>query len=96
MRIIDGIAYADDPVPMREVVAVRPMDDYKLWLHFSTGEEKIFDFKPKLDFPVFKPLRDKSLFDSVYIDFGTAMWKNGEIDIAPERLYQDGVPCNKS
>ncbi|GBU20259.1 hypothetical protein R80B4_00135 [Fibrobacteres bacterium R8-0-B4] len=91
MRIVDGIAYADDPIPIAEVVEVRPMSDYRLWLRFTTGEEKVFDVKPKLGFPVFEALKDKELFDGVYVDFGTAVWNGGEIDIAPERLYRDGV-----
>jgi hypothetical protein len=78
-----------------EVVEVRPMSDYRLWLRFATGEEKIFDMTPKLGFPVFEALKDKKQFDGVYVDFGTAMWNGGEIDIAPERLYRDGVAVTK-
>ncbi|MEE3334242.1 MAG: hypothetical protein VZR54_08240 [Ruminococcus sp.] len=44
-----------------------------------------------LNFPAFVPLKDVELFNGVYIDYGVTVWQNGDIDIAPERLYNDGV-----
>jgi len=77
---------------MIKVISVRPLGDYRLWLRFSTGEEKEFDFKPFLNAKCYKPLNDEDVFNSVYIDYGVTVWNDGDIDIAPERLYQDGVP----
>lgn len=91
MYIVDGIAYAGDPAPMIKVNGVRPMNDHQLWVRFSTGEAKIFDFKPLLNLPAFAPLADQSVFNTVYIDYGVPVWNDGDIDIAPERLYQEGV-----
>jgi hypothetical protein len=68
------------------------LDDYKLFVRFSTGEEKEIDISSLLDEPVFRFLRDLSLFKDVYIDYGTVVWNNGTIDIAPEYLYNTGVP----
>lgn len=59
MYICDGIAYAGEKIPEVKVCGVRPLADYKLWLRFSTGETKIFDFKTLLDQPAFLPLKDK-------------------------------------
>ena len=70
MYIKNGIAYAGDTEPAIKVSGVRLMDDYLLWLRFSTGEAKIFDFRPLLDTPAFAPLADKDLFKEVYIDYG--------------------------
>ncbi|MBQ8682402.1 MAG: DUF2442 domain-containing protein [Selenomonadales bacterium] len=92
MYIKNGIAYAGDQTPPMKVSGVRPLDDFKLWLRFNTGEIKIFDFKPRLNFPAFSPLKDKSLFDAVYIDYGIPTWNDGMIDIAPEYLYKYSVP----
>jgi len=91
MYIIDGIAYASDPTPVIRVRSVRPLDDYKLWLRFTTGEIKIFDFSPLLDKPCFLPLKDKIVFDSVYVDYGCTVWNDGDIDISPSFLYDKGV-----
>ena len=85
---------------MIKAMKVEPLNDYRLRVWFSNGEVKIFDFKPKLEFPAFAPLKNKSFFASVKTRKGTAFWsynwgnKNfaNDIDIAPERLYSDGVP----
>jgi len=91
MYIIDGIAYAGEKEKTITVISTRVLEDYKLWLRFSTGEIKIFDFMPLLDTIGFRPLKDKALFDSVYVDYGITVWSDGEIDIAPEYLYQNGI-----
>ena len=35
-------------------------------------------------------LAEPDVFKSVYIDYGVPVWKDGEIDIAPETLYEQG------
>ena len=57
----------------------------------STGEAKVFDFKPLLKMPAFAPLADMDVFRGVYIDYGTAVWCDGDIDIAPGTLYEEGI-----
>ena len=91
MYIIDGIAYAGEPSPAIKVCGVRPLEDYQLWIRFSTGEAKVFDFKSLLSSPAFAPLADKTLFCGAYIDYGVVVWDDGNIDIAPEILYNNGV-----
>ena len=86
MYIKNGIAYAESREPILEVVSVRALDNHMLWLRFSNGESKEFDFKPLLDKPAYTPLKDKAIFNDVYVDYGCTVWKNGEIDIAPEYL----------
>ena len=95
MYVVDGIAYAGEPEPVIKVNGIRAMDDYKLWVRFNTGEAKIFDFKPMLDMPAFAALKNTELFNRVYIDYGLPVWNDGDIDIAPERIYRDGVPCDR-
>lgn len=96
MYIVDGIAYAGEQAPVIKIRGIRPMDDYKLWIRFNTGEVKIFDFAPFLTQPAFAPLADRALFRSVYIDYGVAVWADGEIDIAPQYLYTHAVPAEKA
>ncbi len=93
MYIRNGIAYAGEEEKPLQVKGVRPLNDYKLWVRFSTGEAKIFDFSKELSSPAFSPLKDKAVFNSVYIDYGVTVWNDGAIDIAPEYLYKNGVPC---
>lgn len=91
MYIIDGIAYAGNLKPAIKISGVKPMKDYKLWVRFNTGEAKIFDFKPLLSSPAFAPLSNPDVFNSVYIDYGVTVWNDGDIDIAPDLLYSEGV-----
>lgn len=91
MYIIDGIAYAgEQPKPVR-VKAVRTLEDYKVLITFTNGERKTFDFAPLLDMPCYQPLRDKAVFGGVYVEFGTLVWNDGDIDIAPETLFSESV-----
>lgn len=91
MYVKDGIAYAGEQTPAIKVCGVRPLEDFRLWVRFNTGEAKIFDFNPLLSKPAFAPLSDKAVFNAVYIDYGVTVWNDGDIDIAPETLYRDGV-----
>jgi hypothetical protein len=84
----DDIMYADDPTPLLTVKAVQPLDNYTLRIRFSTGEEKEVDITPLLDEPALLPLKDKAVFNRVYVDYGAPVWNDGTIDIAPEYLYE--------
>lgn len=91
MYIRNGIAYAGEPTPILQISGVRPLANFNLWVRFSTGEAKIFDFKPLLNEPCYKPLNDVNVFNGVYVDYGCTVWKDGDIDIAPEYLYENSV-----
>lgn len=91
MYVVNGIVYAGWQHPPIKITGVRPMENHLLWVRFNTGESKIFDFKPLLDRPAFAPLTDRSVFNSVYIDYGVTVWNDGAIDIAPETLYEQGA-----
>lgn len=93
MYIKNGIAYAGEEEPMLKVNGVHPLDNYKLWLRFSTGEARVFDCTPLLSEPAFAPLQDVNVFKNVYIDYGVPAWNGGDIDIAPETLYEKSVPA---
>ena len=42
----------------------------------------------------FAPLKDEEVYQSVYVERGIPMWCDGMIDIAPERLYEVGIPID--
>jgi hypothetical protein len=91
--ILNDIAYAGEPAPILRISGVRPLEDYRLWVRFSNGEARIFDCKPLLSSPAFAPLADPDTFKSVYIDYGVTVWNDGDIDIAPEHLYEYSSPA---
>lgn len=96
MYVIDGIAYAGKPKTEIKVSGVRILPDWKIWIRFSTGEAKIYDFKPMLEYEAFKPLKDYDLFKEAYIDYGVLVWNDGDIDIAPEELYENSEAVGAS
>lgn len=73
------------------VKEVKPQKDYTLLLTFADGSKKVFDMKPLLDKPVFRPLNNVGLFMQAKTDDWTVVW-NDDIDIAPEHLYECSVP----
>ena len=73
------------------VKAVVPNNDYTLTLTFENGEKKLFDMKPYLDFgPVFRELKNLSLFRSAHVAFRSVEWANNA-DLDPEILYPNSV-----
>ena len=95
MYIQNGIAYAGEQKKPITVSGVRPLPDHQLWVRFSTGEIKIVDFTPLLESPAFQPLKETDIWNGVYIDYGVTVWKDGDIDIAPEYLYEHGLPLEE-
>lgn len=73
------------------VLAVIPTRDYMLYLKFDNHTMRVFDMTPYLDKGVFKPLKAAHLFQQAYVSGGTVCWP-GNIDIAPETLYDRSSP----
>lgn len=84
----NGIAYAGNPKPVLHVWGIRPLEDFKLWVRFSNEESGVFDCKPLFEKPCYAPLKNPDVFRGVYLDYGVPVWNGGEIDIAPEYLYE--------
>ena len=68
------------------IIFVEPLDNFMLKLKFTDNSTREFDMKPYLSFPVFQPLKRKSLFKKASIFSGTVKW-NDEIDMSPDTLF---------
>lgn len=84
---LDGIVYAGEPAADMKVVRAKVVNDLSMLVTFSTGETRLFDASPLLAYPAFELLADRAIFDNFYIDRGVVCWDNGEIDVAPEKMY---------
>ena len=62
---------------------------------FSTGEKKLIDTTTITE-PVFKPLQNESIFLNQNVEHGLVSWDNGDIDIAPEYIYEHGLPYEET
>jgi len=74
-----------------DVISVQASADYILLLVFENGERRVFDMAPFMDKRPFICLKDSPLFTKATVDYGTVVWP-GNIDIAPETLYDLSVP----
>jgi len=80
-------------LPYPKTVAVECRPDYQLAVEFDTGERGVFDMKPYLNKGVFKALRDKELFRSARVAYGTVAWYGAQcnLDLHPALIYHDSV-----
>lgn len=88
MYIINGVAYAHEPKELIQVQSVKVVGELCLLLTFVSGEKRVFDASFLLEYPVYEPLADNEIFNNISIEGGTVIWQNGDIDIAPETLYE--------
>ncbi len=71
-------------------VVVKALENYKLWIKFENGEEKIFNMEKYIQQKFYQKLKDRKYFENVKIAGNTIEWENGE-DVAPENLYYDSI-----
>ena len=70
-----------------DIIGVRALDNYLVYLIYKTNEEKIYDMKKLINENEFyKNLLDKQYFKNINIRGDTIEWENGA-DVAPENLY---------
>jgi hypothetical protein len=74
---------------LKDIVAVTPLEEYKLQLRFEDGAEGVVDLASHLSFRgIFEPLNNLAYFRQVRVDpdLGTVVWPNGA-DLDPDVLY---------
>ena len=89
MYIANGIAYAGARMQETAVRAVKPLDDMMMIVTFSSGEKRLYDATQLLAFSAFQPLKDEKIFKNAKVEYGVVTWNDGEIDIAPETMYEN-------
>lgn len=78
-----------------DIIDVKALDDYKVYIKFNNGEEKIYDMKPLLKHKFYQGLEDKERFKKVKPNGISIEWETGE-DVAPESLYYDSMPIEEA
>jgi hypothetical protein len=74
-----------------DIVKVVPTVEFQLDLTYANGEQRRFDMRPLLAIKPWNKIASPDLFKLARAEYGTVVWP-GEIDIAPETLYDDSVP----
>ena len=75
-----------------EVTYANYISDYKVSVLFNDGVTKTIDFYSLLfenDYPAFRPLKNIEVFRNFKVT-DTLEWEDGNIDIAPETIYELG------
>jgi hypothetical protein len=75
-------------LPMIDVVSVRPLGGFRLWIAFSDGSSGEHDFSATAmrEGEMVRPLRDPAFFARVFVELGALSWPNG-FDLDPIALY---------
>lgn len=82
--------------PLLKVVACRALEHPRLRIRFDTGEIRDTDLTPLLALPAFAALADEQSFQSFSLDHGIVTWLDGDLDIAPEWLFDHGETVTAS
>ena len=78
-----------------DIIEVKALKQYYIYLKFSNGEEKIYDMKEHIEkIKYYQKLKNREYFKNIKTRGDTIEWENGE-DVAPEKLYYDSMPLNK-
>ena len=88
MYILNDICYAGEMQDGIKVTDAKPLQGGMMLVTFSTGEKRLFD-TTLLEGSAFAPLADEKIFRNPVLLHGVITWNNGEIDIAPEKVYRD-------
>ena len=77
-----------DEFPMVDVLKVRALDEFKLWLRFSDRCEGVRDLSDlvKQGGAMVEPLRRPEFFARAFVEMGAPTWPNG-FDLDPINLY---------
>lgn len=82
---------------MHFVKKAAPAGEYRLFITFEDGNERLVDLKPHLSGEVFEPLKDLAYFGRFRVneDLDTVVWENGA-DFSPDFLYEIGQPVSEA
>ena len=74
--------------PMVDVLRLRALPNYQLWLRFTDGSEGVRDLSDviALGGSMIEPLKSSDYFARVFVEMGAPTWPNG-FDLDPINLY---------
>lgn len=89
MNLSESLPFSE-VVMLIDVVSVQVRPEFQLDLEFENGERRRFDMRPLLLMKPWTRISAPALFERARVDYGTVVWP-GEIDVAPETLYDDSI-----
>ncbi len=94
MKII--VDYKDSETGINElkIDSAKYLKDYKIWIKFSDGVEKLVDFKPFLSkslHPSIKKYLDKNIFSNFSLIDGNLNWNDYDMIFPISDLYDGKI-----
>lgn len=78
-----------------DIIKVKALDRYNIYLKFENGEEKIYDMTEHINkIKYFSKLKNREYFEKITIRGDTIEWASGE-DVAPEKLYYESIQISE-
>ena len=78
-----------------DIIEVRALEGFFIYIKFETGEEKVFDMTEHIEkIQFYNKLKKRKYFENVKPRGDTIEWEHGE-DVAPEILYFESIPINE-
>jgi hypothetical protein len=72
---------------VKKITAVKPIEEFRLWLRFSDGIEGMADLSDLAGQGVFSAWNNSGVFERVKVtEYGTVAWGD-ELDLCPDTLY---------
>ena len=93
MIVRDGKCYAENPLPVLKITGFEVLAPHCMKVVFNDGAVRIFDGHALLKGEAFAPLADEKMFADCKLDYETLTWLDGELDIAPEFVYENSAAC---
>ena len=87
MFFANGFVYGGEPQEPLKIQYVRSLPNRMMVLKFNNGETRLFD-ATVLAGEVFDPLKADTVFFAPKLDHGIVTWMDGELDCAPEYMYE--------
>lgn len=93
MIVRDGKCYAENPEPVLKIIGFETLAPHRMKVMFNDGETRLFDGHVLLHGEAFAPLADAEAFSRCKLDYETLTWLDGELDVAPEFVYENSERC---
>lgn len=89
MIVRDGKCYAENLAPVLKIIGFEMLAPHRMKVVFNDGETRVFDGRILLKGEAFAPLADADAFSRCKLDCETLTWLDGELDVAPEFVYEN-------
>ena len=88
MYFLDGFVYGKTNKSSIEIKDIKILNDRIMILTFISGEKRLFDGSV-LKGKAFEALNSDEIFKTAILDHGVVTWMDGQIDCAPEYMYDN-------